>query len=298
MGDEYCVAGYTGQRSYGKDEMVTLREIINGVGRLPKVVAFVVIQVITSWGATFAQQDFCHTKNTSFRSGERLGFNVYYNMGFIWINAGKSVFTVNSSDLNGRDVYYIAGDGRTNSSYEWFYKVRDRYETYVDSLTLLPMRFIRNVSEGGMAYKHDATFYRGENRVVDNGKSYSITTCTQDVLSAIYFARNIDYSQYARGDRIPFEMFLDDKVYPLYIKYLGKEKVQTKLGTFNAIKIAPLLIDGTIFNGGEQMTVWVSDDKNHLPLRVNSPIAVGSIKADLMEYGGLRHPFDALISLR
>ncbi len=248
--------------------------------------------------SSFGQHDFCNTKNMSFRNGERLTFHVYYNMGFIWINAGNAIFTTTATELNGRKAYYISGDGRTAKSYEWFYKVRDLYESYVDQETLLPLRFIRNVNEGSMKYKHDATFHRNTQQVVNNGKTYPITPCTQDVLSAVYFARNIDYSKYKPGDRIPFEMFLDDKVYPLYIKYLGKEKIETKKGTFNAIKIVPLLIEGTMFKGGEGMAVWVSDDKNHLPLRVNSPIIVGSIKADLMEYENLRNPFDALISLK
>lgn len=245
-----------------------------------------------------AQDGFCNIQNTSFKAGERLTFHVYYNMSFIWIYAGNSTFRVKSSNLKGRDAYYISGDGKTAKSYEWFYKVNDLYESYIDRETLLPMRFIRNVSEGSLKYKHDAVFDRSINKVTDNGKTYDITKCTQDVLSAVYFARNIDYNKYSPGDRIPFEMFLDDKVYSLYIKYMGKETITTKKGEFKAIKIVPLLIEGTIFDGGEKMAVWVSDDKNHLPLRVNSPIVVGSIKADLMEWDNLRNPFDALISLK
>jgi hypothetical protein len=260
-------------------------------------VVMAAILLAASGSAAVAQTDFCSTKNTSFKSGERLTFHVYYNMGFIWINAGNTVFTVRSTIYNGRDAYYIAGDGRTSKSYEWFYKVRDLYESYVDQETLLPLRFIRNVNEGSLSYKHDATFNQSAGQIDGDGKKYEMPSCTQDVLSAVYFARNIDYNKYAPGDRIPFNMFLDDKVYPLYIKYLGKEKVKTKKGTFNAIKIVPLLIEGTMFNGGEGMAVWVSDDKNHIPLRVNSPIVVGSIKADLMEYENLRHPFDAIIRL-
>lgn len=93
-------------------------------------------------------------------------------------------------------------------------------------------------------------------------------------------------------------MFIDDEVYDLYIRYVGKEEVKTKYGVFKAIKIAPLLIDGTMFKGGEKMVVWVSDDENHLPVRIDSPILIGSIKVDLVEYENLRHPFTALIRKR
>ena len=120
----------------------------------------------------------------------------------------------------------------------------------------------------------------------------------QDVMSAVYYARNIDFNKYKTGDRIPFDMFLDDEIFHLYIRLMGKEKIKTKYGKFNAIKFKPLLIKGTMFKGGEQMTVWVSDDPNHLILRVESPITVGSIKVDMMGYKNLRHPLTSLISKR
>src|SRR5690606_13074728 len=117
----------------------------------------------------------------------------------------------------------------------------------------------------------------------------------QDVLSAIYYARNINYNNFKIGDKIPFTMFLDDEVFYLYIRYMGKFRIKTKYGTFKAIKIQPLLIEGTLFKGGEDMVVWVSDDRNHIPLRVESPILVGSIKADMMSYSNLRYPLSSLI---
>ncbi len=93
-------------------------------------------------------------------------------------------------------------------------------------------------------------------------------------------------------------MFLDNEVYNLYIRYLGKETVKTRYGKFNAIKFKPLLVKGTLFEGGEKMTVWVSDDPNHIPLRIESPIVVGSIKVDMMQYHNNRHPMSSLISFR
>lgn len=234
-------------------------------------------------------------KNTSYKDGERLTFRVYYNMSFIWINSGNAQFTIDQKEMNGHSAYHITGSGRTARSFEWFYKVRDKYETYVDKETLLPLRFIRNVSEGGMKFTNDVTFNQAKAQAVSDNKTYVIPKGTQDVLSAIYYARNIDYEKYKPGDKIPFTMFLDNQVYNLYIKYVGKERITTRMGTFNAIKIAPLLIDGTIFKGGEQMSVYVTDDNNHLPVRVESPILVGSIKVDLIGYSNLRNPMTALV---
>ena len=261
---------------------------------VPKKILFIAFALFFSL-PVFAQSEFCAAKNTSFKDGESLVFRVYYNLNFVWINAGNAYFNTKVEDVNGRKTYHITGDGKTSKSYEWVYKVKDRYETYVDKETMLPVRFVRNVNEGGFKINQDVAFSQSKGEAISAGKSYTIPKCTQDVLSAIFFARNIDYSKYNPGDKIPFTMFLDDKVYSLYIKYMGKEDIETKMGTFHSIKIVPLLIEGTIFNGGEKMTIWVSDDKNHLPLRVNSPILVGSIKVDLMSYGNLRNPFSSMI---
>lgn len=234
--------------------------------------------------------------NTSFKSGEHLVFRIYYNLNFVWINAGNVHFNTSLEDMNGHKTYHITGKGKTAKSYEWVYKVKDRYETFINPETMLPLRFIRDVSEGGIKINQDVTFHQKKGVATSDNKDYPIPKGTQDVLSAIFFARNINYNKYQPGDKIPFNLFLDDKVYNLYIKYLGKEQIHTHLGTFNAIKIAPLLIEGTIFKGGDKMTIWVSDDDNHLPLRVNSPILVGSIKADLTGYENLRNPFSSVIA--
>jgi hypothetical protein len=242
-----------------------------------------------------AQADFCHIKNTSFKDGERLLFKVYYNMSPLWIHAGNAVFSVESEMLDKKKVFHISGVGKTQSSYEWFYKVNDKYETFLDEETLYPQRFIRNVNEGGFKIYNYVNFNHKAGKAVSTNGVFDVPKCTQDVLSAIYFARNIDYNKYKPGDKIPFKMFLDDQVYDLYIRYVGKEVIETKYGKFNSIKITPLLIQGTIFKGGEKMAVWVSDDANHIPLRVSSPILIGSIKVDMMEYGNLRNPLTSLI---
>ncbi len=241
------------------------------------------------------QSDFCGIKNTSFKEGEKLVFKVYYNMASLWVGAGYATFNTKLEEFNNRKVYHIIGDGKTMKSYDWFFKVRDRYETYIDAETLLPVKFVRNVDEGGFKIYNNVSFNQNIGQAVSTNGVYSVPKCIQDVLSTIYYARNIDYSKYKPGDKIPFDMFLDDKVYNLFIRYVGKERITTKYGTFNAIKISPLLIEGTIFKGGEKMMVWVSDDANHIPVRVDSPILVGSIKVDLVGYDKLRNPFTALL---
>ena len=242
--------------------------------------------------------EFCGMTNTAFSAGEEISYTVYYAVAGIYIDAGNATFTNVLEKINGRPVYHISGVGKTNPSYDWIYKVRDKYETFIDTGSLQPLKFLRNVDEGGYKKYENITFNRNANTAVTTEGVFKVPDCVQDVLSAVYYARNIDFNKYKVNDKVPFTMFLDNEVYNMYIRYLGKETVKTKYGKFKAIKFKPLLIKGTIFEGGEKMTVWVSDDANHIPIRIESPIVVGKVKVDMMTSKNLRYPLTSLIKVK
>ena len=250
------------------------------------------------WLTLSAGDDFCGIRNTAFLPNETLTFNVFYSVLGLYANAGTATFTNTLEKLNNKPVYHVVGEGRSNSNYDWIFKVRDRYETYFDTTYLQPLKFIRNVDEGGYKKLENVTFNQQNNTATTTTGVFKVPNCVQDVLSAIYYARNIDFNKYKVNDKIPFSMFLDNQIYNLYIRYLGKETVKTRYGKFHAIKFKPLLVKGTLFEGGEKMEVWVSDDANHIPLRIESPIVVGSIKVDMMQYRNLRYPLSSKISAR
>ena len=245
-----------------------------------------------------AGDDFCGMRNTAFSSNEILTYNVFYSVIGLYVNAGTATFTMNLEKLNNKSVYHVVGAGNSNSSYDWIFKVRDVYESYFDTTYLQPIKFIRNVNEGGYKKYENVTFNQQNNTATTTKGVIKVPNCVQDVLSEIYYARNINFNKYKVDDKIPFAMFLDNQIYNLYIRYLGKEVIKTRYGKFHAIKFKPLLVKGTIFEGGEKMNVWVSDDPNHIPLRIESPIAVGSIKVDMMQYRNLRYPLSSTINVR
>lgn len=259
---------------------------------------FLIILSVCTFFKLSAGDDFCGLRNTAFLANERLTYNVFYSVIGLYVNAGTATFTNRLERLNNKVVYHVVGEGTSNSSYDWIFKVRDIYESYFDTTYLQPLKFIRNVDEGGYKKVENVTFNQQTNTAITLKGEFKVPNCVQDVLSSIYYARNIDYNKYKINDKIPFAMFLDNKVYDLYIRYLGKEDVKTRYGKFHAIKFKPLLVKGTIFEGGEKMQVWVSDDPNHIPLRIESPIAVGSIKVDMMGYANLRYPLYSKISVR
>lgn len=245
-----------------------------------------------------AGDDFCGSTNTAFKAGEVVTMRVYYTTLGMYIAAGEASFTVSLEKFNGRPAYHCVGVGKSYSFFDNFFKVRDRYESYIDTATMLPLKFIRDVHEGSYKKYNNVTFNHSAGTAVSTTGVFKITNCIQDVVSAMYYARNVNFNKYKVNDKIPFDMFLDDEISHLYLRYLGKETIKTRFGKFKSIKIKPLLLKGTMFEGGEKMNVWVSDDANRLVLRVESPISVGSVKVDMMGYKNLRYPLTSLISTR
>jgi hypothetical protein len=243
-----------------------------------------------------ADSAFCgNIRNTAFTAGENLTYKVSYVVAGISLSGGEATFKTDLEKLMGKDVYHIVAEGK--SYHDMLFKVRDKYETYIDTSTLQPYKFIRNVNEGGYKTVENVSFYKATNTAITNTGTYQVPSCIQDVLSAIFYARNIDFSQYKPNDRIPFDMFLDRQVYPIYIRYLGRETIRTKYGKFRTFKFKPLLVKGTMFEGGEKMTVWVTDDPNHIAVRIQSPITVGKVSVDMIDCHNLRYPLSSQVNL-
>ncbi len=244
----------------------------------------------------------CYTENSCFQKGEKVVYKVYYNWNFIWLPAGEVTFNVNESDTE----YRISAIGRTYSSYEWFFKVRDYYYSYIDKSTFLPHTFIRDIEEGDYKLYDRIKFdqnnlqgssLRGKTKEESKLQEFKFDNCMHDVLSIIYKMRNLEYGQMKENSSIPVKIFLDMETYPLNIKLKGKEK-KTWIkgqGYFKTLKISPELIAGNVFAEGQQMNVWVSDDKNRIPLMIESPVSVGSLKVVLKNYEGLKFDLSSKI---
>lgn len=238
----------------------------------------------------------CNGPVRAFQSGEVLVYKVYYTWHGAYVGAGEATFSAKLTTHNQTPAWHVIGEGHTYPSYDWFFKVRDVYESDIDTATGLPLKFVRRVQEGGNRIFNQVLFNHTMHRAVSQDGVYTIPDCTQDVLSAIYHARNIDFNKYKPGDKIPLNLFLENEVFPVYIRYLGREKITTRTGTFQTIKFKPLLIEGTLFKGGEKMEVWVSDDENRIPVMINTPILVGSIRVLLKSYRNVKYPASGILS--
>ncbi len=248
-------------------------------------------------------QSQCFEENFAFQEGEIVRYQAYYNWGFIWLNAGFVEFEVHEATFDNRPVYHLDSYGASHKSYDWIYKVRDRYQGYLDKETLKPLWFYRQNSEGGFEVRNEYYFDQEKNLVysaTENSKkpfkrdTIQIPPCTFDVLSFVYYCRNLDFSGLEPGDTIPIKSILDNEIFTLYIRYLGKEEIVTRTDEkYRCIKFSALLIEGTIFKGGEDMFVWVTDDDNRIPVLVEAKILIGSVKAYLESVTGIRNDSDA-----
>lgn len=240
-----------------------------------------------------------------FKAGEKISYSAVYNWGFIWINAGIVEFKVTNTKFEGKDVYHLNSYGSSIPSYDWLFKVRDYFQSYVQKDNLAPLFFDRNTYEGGYSVHNRFTFNYKDNviytKTENSDRPYKEDTLQlqqniYDVISGVYYIRNLDFDKYKINDTIPVRMIIDNEIFDLYIRYLGKEVLKTHdKRKFNTIKFSALLIEGTIFNGGEDLIVWVSDDLNRVPILVEAKILIGSVKATLAETENLKFPFSAEI---
>lgn len=273
-------------------------------GYRKKIISVALLLIsFTQLSAVYAEEDNCRMWNTAFKSGEELHMNAYYNLGFIWLNAGKVAFTVKDTLFNGENLMHISAIGTTHKGYDKFFKVRDTFEIITHPETLQTHRYYRSTFEGPYAvnikydYSIKDSLIYGWRKFPDKPverDTFAYSPCIYDVLTGIYAMRNSDLDRLKPGERFPIEFMIDMGIGTIYVKYLGKEEIKLKGGRkFKCKVFAPYLIDGTIFSEGEKMKVYITDDNNKLPVYVESEIIVGTAKGIISRSKNLRYPLSA-----
>ncbi len=228
-------------------------------------------------------------KNESFKRGEMLSFRLHYGI----IDAGIATLGITDEEreVGGRKTFHVVGIGKSQGAFDWFFKVRDRYETYIDEKAIVPWLFVRRISEGSYTCSQDYIFNHYSEKVnAGSNQIYDIGPNMQDMLSAFYNARTMDLSGAKEGDIYAINAFVDKEIFPVKIKFIARETITTSLGTFKCLKFRPIIQKGRVFKHEEDLNVWISDDKNHIPILGQAEVLVGSIKAELTAYTGLANP--------
>jgi len=237
---------------------------------------------------------FDSPQEDAYAVGEWFKFRIHYGI----VNAGYATLEVKDATINNKKTFHVVGKGYTTGMSRFFFKVDDLYESYIDKETRNPYQFVRKIDEGGYTKNQEGFFNQSSNRVVvkdykhKTEKTLYIPKNTQDILSTFYYLRNHpNIDKLKIGEAVAIDMFFDDETTKFKLKFIGREHITTKFGVVPAMIFRPLVQSGRVFKEQESLTVWISDDDNKLPLRIKASLAVGSIKADIDAYKGLKTPF-------
>lgn len=242
--------------------------------------------------ANLFSQELTKNIEPAFKPGEKLSYKMKYG----FFTAAEANIRVENSEtkFDGQPVYHIIAEGKTAGAFDVFYKVRNRYETYVDQNTLEPYFYAENRRESSYKHTDKVTFDQDKHTITAAKGVFPFTGKVFDFVSAYYFARCIDVSKIKIGEKFDLQYFLEDGIHTLSITYMGKEKAECSMGTFNCLKFNPTIIPGRIFRKDSKLYLWITDDNNRIPVKAHVELVVGSLTMDLIGATGLKYGLNPL----
>ncbi|MFI3321834.1 MAG: DUF3108 domain-containing protein [Rikenellaceae bacterium] len=263
-----------------------------------KNIFFLLISILSIFRLSAAETD----KDKVFGSGEYLLYNVKYKVG-INIDVATVSFSVNSAKYNNTDHFRVTAVARVNSSFKWFFDLHDVYDVWIDSAKMRPSFFRNDISEGSYRYQSNYT-YNWDDMVVNTweknlnregsakNRQFELTEDSFDALSMFYKLRTFDINDIELNKPYRLDVVFEDRVRTVYYRYLGKETMKIgKLGRQNTLKFVCTLAtqDGQPYEDGNEFSLYLSDDKNMIPLYIYTPISVGSVRVELSYAKGLQY---------
>lgn len=240
-------------------------------------------------GMIFLPADnFRKIENKAFKVGEKLTYDVKYG----FVTAGIAAFSIpRTKRISGRNAYHVTFEVNTVPSFDWIFKVRDRYETYLDTEGLFPWRFEQHIREGSYSRDFSAFFDQRKGKAKTSEGEYNIPVYVNDIVSAFYLSRTFDYSNLKVGDKFHLKNFYKDKVYDLDVKYHGRETIEVTAGKFDCLIIEPLVQEGGLFKSEGSILIWLSNDALKVPVKVKTKVIIGAIDGELTAFEGLAGKF-------
>lgn len=245
---------------------------------------------------------YIEEKDLIFESGEKLTYAASYKWGPIFTDVGEVVLSVNKYKYD-TNQFHVIGNGRTYGFYDKFFKVRDTYESRFSIPQLRSVFFYRDIKEGDYEMKNYFHFNWTDNEIKakirkglgpERDSILKMNTCTLDVLTYFYYLRNLDFSEAYPNKLYTVSIALDHGIYSIKCRYLGKEvkKIKALGKKVHCLKFAVEVIAGSVFKGDENITMWISDDRNHIPMELESPIIVGKLKGRILKYENVKFPIN------
>ncbi len=255
------------------------------------------LAVLALWNGASAQK-------VVFRPGEELHYTVNYSAAVVDTEVADVTMRVSSDNLDGTPCYKIHARGTTRPFYSIFFKMEDTYQTWMQRNDLRPLLATGDLKEGGYEYRSRLVFNwksrlvytSGKNikRNTEHTKTIPLKSSSYDALSLFYNLRCLDLDDLPVGQRRNLHMVLVDTIRTIQYRLLGFEKrTIPNLGTVECLKFACQLAanDAESFEEGSEFLIWISNDRNKIPVYLESPIRVGKVYAKLVDFKGLAYPF-------
>lgn len=251
---------------------------------------FLLITVLLLRPGSSGGQDFCY------QPGERIDYDIHYGL----VTGGVASLELKKTTIDGKEVWHSEMIARTIGMADVIFKVKDIYESFIDPATELPVKSIRNISEG--RYKrYNVVLFDHKTRkdsAILNSDLTGIHIAPQnihDILSCFYYFRNRvlpDMDKIKKGEIITIMTWFTDELYPIRMKYITTEEIRTRAGKIRCHKFNPVTEVGRLFKTEEDVSFWFSADKNFLPVKIRFDIFVGAFMVDMVSYKGLVYPLE------
>jgi len=254
------------------------------------------ILFITALVTAFSGKSFCQEMGNMaipvFKVGEQLNYRLKYGV----FTAAEANLRVEATDkkFGGLPAFHIVADGKTAGLFDVLYKVRNRYETYIDEKTMMPYFYTENRHESNYKHTDNVTFNHDSDKITAAKGVFPFKGKVFDFLSAYYFSRSIEVSKLKIGETFKLEYFLEDGVHTLSITYVGKERVKSDIGEFNCLKFNPTIIPGRVFRKDSKLYLWITDDENRIPIKAHVELIVGSVSMELTSARDLKYPLNPI----
>lgn len=243
-----------------------------------------------------------------YNAGEKLHYKVGYRAKLVPNTEMATAVVETSADtLYGRPVYRVLGQGKIMPSYRWFFNIDDKYNIWVDTLTKRTLRFESDIFEGGYTFRSNYRYDWDAMKVHTWSQSrdkepktatMDLTPESMDAVSLYFNLRSVDLESFREGETRELEMVLENKIRKLQYRFIGREERKVpKMGKFRTLKFACTIgtTESFSFTDGSEFFIWITDDENKIPVMLESPIRVGSVRAYISRCEGLKYPLSSKI---
>ncbi|MDR1348987.1 MAG: DUF3108 domain-containing protein [Prevotellaceae bacterium] len=270
------------------------------------IIRLLTVNIILSAQVT-SFSDCENMKNSAsfaFQNGESITLVANYKWGLVNTSVGEAVLKLSKEDYNSQIHFVASVNIRTYGFFDAFFKVRDSFTSKFNADNMKPSYFYQDTREGKYT-KKSTMHFDWKNNILSGKKQrkkspereYSIALqgCTFDFMSFIYFLRNMDFNSIATDSNLMVTFALDDIFKTMNVRYVGTSSIKTKAGKFSAIEIVVQLLENDTFASEPEMSLFISNDKNHIPLYAEMPLRIGKVYISLNDFSNLKYPVTSKI---